>query len=142
MFGNPLDARKFCNALKEKGSMTSWIKKNGGGSYIEPPPVYKRIPTKKQILEEIYSVAKDRVFRATQQKVEMEEMRKLVNLELNLDSSGREEADLTEDGDGSVGADSRGGGNNDASSKQKRRRRSRRSRRSSSGPSISSARSK
>jgi hypothetical protein len=78
IFGNPLEARKFCKALKKKGAMVSWIRENGGESYIEATPVYKRIPTDEQIIKEIYEVARVRSARKTQQNKDLQELQLLL----------------------------------------------------------------
>mmetsp|Transcript_17914 Transcript_17914/g.37246 ORF Transcript_17914/g.37246 Transcript_17914/m.37246 type:complete len:600 (+) Transcript_17914:161-1960(+) len=87
LFGNPLDARKFCKSLRKRGAMVNWIRENGGENYIEPPPVYKRIPTDEHIIEEIYEVARVRSARKTQQNKDLQEMQLLLQKELGLNLS-------------------------------------------------------
>ena len=68
MFGNPMEARKFCKGLRKKGGMLAWIKESGGKEYIEAAPRYKRIPSEEEIINEIYTKGRVRSERMTRQK--------------------------------------------------------------------------
>ena len=84
MFGNPLEARKFCKNMRVKGQMYEWIVSNGGAEFVDKKPTYLRIPTERQIIEEIYEPARVRSNRMTKQQGEVDEMMKNLRQELGL----------------------------------------------------------
>jgi len=117
LFGNPLEARKFCKALRRKGGMVNWVRENGGEGYIEAPPVYRRIPTDEHIIKEIYEPSRIRSARKTQQNKDLAEMQQLLQKELGLNlgppssrpsSRGKEDSPVSEDSSRS-GAGTAGG---------------------------------
>ena len=131
MFGNPIEARKFCKKLRKSGAMLTWIKENGGNDYMEPPPKYRRIPTEEEIINEIYSKARARSDRMTKQKEDLEHVRVLMQKELGFNDEEKKEAIKTVDEDSvsvASGATEKGG-----KSRSNRKTRGRRRSTSSTG---------
>jgi len=96
LFGNPFEARKYVTKLKKQGKLYDWIVENGGADHLEGgAPVYRRIPSDEQIINDIYEPAIERSNRATRQENDMAELMNMLQAEMGLgdDHEVNEKAD-------------------------------------------------
>ena len=96
IFGNPLEARKYCKKIRQKGKMYQWIVDNGGGEALvgNPPPKYRRMPTDAEIIGRIYEPGIERA------RMEPSLTEQLASLHLKL----RKDMGLDQDDDAAAAA--------------------------------------